>query len=428
MCCIHCGKPYDNRPTRLKTHEAKCEIQHGVEGRDYVRCKLCNIASKSITQHVRRDHGMSKEDYTEKYGSVKCTASTDKYSSANKVNSQWIERAKAEGHDLTEYKVKMSQAVSAAIMSNSVERARRSKMLGDMNRTDEARQRSSNTAKITSARSEIQAQRSANLARWRAENPDEFYEKCTRAAIESPKARTKPELFVHNYLVNIFPERIWDLGKQIKSELFTTRQSRRAQIDILDRENLIAIEIDGPWHFKCELHQGDNPEKSFADRITRDQQLNNVMQILGYCLIRLSYDTWHGRTGIVKPEHMQKLYDLISEAQPGVHFIGERRAGIDVESVSGPTIELQLTEQVAEQSTEQVISPGVKYRHSVHGEFMHRGAYIGGGTGPVVEGSLKGSVAELTFRPERHVEQPTSHVATHHPSCDCSQCFPEFIE
>lgn len=322
MCCIHCGKSFEGKLNRLKKHQERCDTTNGIEGHDFVRCKLCNLASKSITAHVKREHNVSKNEYIEKYGSIKCTSSTENYSSANKVNSQWIERAKAEGRDLTEYKEKMAKAVSAAIISNPVERARRAKQLSDLNKTTKARKRSSETAKITSRRRDVVEQRTLNLANWRAKNPLEFYEKCTSAAHRAGYSTSVPEITLYNIVYGLFPDAGFEHSTLYNSEALINK-SGRAQLDIISRNLKVAVEFDGIFHFKqiFKLEQ-------YQRQIERDRNINDVLPNEGWCLIRVSYECWDGSR--FKGQTVGQLYDIISDAQSGVHFIGEKRAGIDV--------------------------------------------------------------------------------------------------
>ena len=46
--------------------QADREFQ-GTEGIDYVSCKICGVRKGNLTQHLRRAHGLSKEDYKQQY-------------------------------------------------------------------------------------------------------------------------------------------------------------------------------------------------------------------------------------------------------------------------------------------------------------------------------------------------------------------------
>ena len=96
-----------------------------------------------------------------------------------KINGDWISRAKERGEDLTEYFEKLSCKISEGIMKSDSAREARRQNLSRLNKTQEFRERSSETAKKTSSRKDIQDKRSKQLAKWRENNPEEFYEKCT---------------------------------------------------------------------------------------------------------------------------------------------------------------------------------------------------------------------------------------------------------
>lgn len=291
-------------------------------------CRICGQAHKSLAKHITGTHLLTKEAYIAQHGGpIKCEKTRLRYSEQNRVNSQWIVRAKAGGDDLSEYRAKMSAAVSAAIMANPEERARRAKTWAATNQTQEARDRASRTAKRTSARPEVQAQRAAKLKRWRDENPEKFVELLERF-VSSGCSISRPEVELSNILDRNFPNADWahaalftPLNDDSVSLLKTTNPSGRTQVDVISRRLQVVVEFDGIHHFK--------PVKSqevLERTIRKDRVKNSVISNEGFCLIRVSYDQWLQR-GRFKGECVGRLYDLISDPVPGVHFIGEHRAG-----------------------------------------------------------------------------------------------------
>lgn len=270
--------------------------------------------------HITRMHNTTKEDYLAQYGGqIKCDSSTKKYSDQNKINCDWISRAKENGDDLSEYRVKMGEAVSKAILSNPQEIARRSKLMGDLNKTDEARARASRTARITSKRPEILEQRSINLKRWRDENP-EIFQEIIQKMIASKSGKSKPQLMIFEKVCKLFPDHEFVIDTQVLLKTVTALKTCRPIIDILSRKKKIAIEIDGPYHFKS---INNSP---LQKQQLRDQQVNAALVQLGYCVIRASYDTWKC-SGEVRDEHFDQMQVLITNPRPGLHFFGNQHAG-----------------------------------------------------------------------------------------------------
>lgn len=257
---------------------------------------------------------MDKKKYIQEYGPVIAPASSNKYSKAGEKNGDWINRAKENGQDLTEYWKKVSASVSQSIMNSPAERERRSKLLGSLNRTDAFRNKSSETAKKTSRRKDIIQKRSEQLKRWRDNNPEHF-----KICIKKMHTfKSKPELELFEIIRGLFPSLNFSNNKFIySSEYFKITKFASKQVDIISGCESIAIEFDGKHHFKA-----------WDVRITEDARKKDIE----YCnyaldeqktLIRVSYDKYSYRT---KPgfsrKIIQKIKELIENPTPGVHFVG----------------------------------------------------------------------------------------------------------
>lgn len=277
--------PRKKTPERYISHEEhvlKC-WPSGKRDIDFVECFLCKFAGSKITQHVQSAHGLSKEEYIEKYGPVICSASSKRYGSTDNCN--WITRKKNDGEDLTTYKAKMGLAVSNAIMSNTNERNRRSNLLGSLNKRQDFRDRSSKAAKITSSRPEILEKRSARLKRWREENPEEFQKIITKSL---QKSSSRPEKLLFEICKEIFGEST--VSQFQVQHILIPNKTKRARIDIANKDNKILVEFDGPFHFKPILGM-DN----LALRIARDEAVEKYAIENDYVLIRISYDCFDGK-------------------------------------------------------------------------------------------------------------------------------------
>lgn len=290
------------------------ELDRGVK---WVECLICGLKMKSLGKHVSGKHGISREEYQVRYpgAQVKCSETRERYSQQNKVNADWITRRKEAGEDLEGYKKKMGAAVSAAIMADDDERARRAKQMAANNRTPEARERSRNTALKTSQRPEVLAARSERLRRWRDENPLEFYEKCT--AVMHATMSSKPEKQLFELVKLIDPS--FKRSQRLHDPEFSSA-SQRKQIDIMSHELGVLIEFDGRIHFDP-IHGDD----TLSDVKQRDAELDHVVDKQELTLIRISFDQYkYGANRGFNDDAIKKMVDIIRNPTPGVHRIGSK--------------------------------------------------------------------------------------------------------
>lgn len=287
----------------------------GIEGVDYIECRLCGQRARTLSKHLTQTHGTPKEAYLAQFpGSSLTSSMTAKRFKDRGQNFAWLKRAKERGDDLAEYKAKMSKAVSDAIMSNPKERARRAAQMAANNRTDSARKLSSNTAKKTSSRPEILEARSKRLARWRNENFDTFYEKCTKAMHST--WLSKPERILREIVQTLDSG---FLGNQRLYDVNISGKSRRKQVDLFNRKTGIIIEFDGMYHFRPIKGQ-----ESLLNARKRDAELDLAAANQGLTLIRISYDQFTYKDGgRFSDACLQRLFELLKNPPPGVHYIGE---------------------------------------------------------------------------------------------------------
>ena len=179
------------------------------------------------------------------------------------------------------------------------------------------RQNQSETAKITSARSDIQAQRAEALKNWRDNNPEDFYEKCTRAMHKTWTSKPEKKLTAFAKSINPF----FKGNQQIKSaKHFFINKTSSKQIDILDKENKIIIELDGPHHFEPIF--GDDKLKAVQKK---DKELDSFCLDKGYVLIRISHKQYDYRGTVNNfPEHiLAKIRQILQNKIPGIYCLGE---------------------------------------------------------------------------------------------------------
>lgn len=234
---------------------------------------------------------------------------------------------------LKEIRENAAKKISETIMSNPKERKRRSDMLAELNKTQEFRDRASETAKKTSARPEILKSRTAvlrkwtrenpekfkeiytkmNIAarKWREQNPEEFYERCVKPMLNSWKSEPEKILFCFcKNISNNFSNTLF-----LKHKTFTTKTKKR-QIDIFDPYNNIIIEFDGPLHFKNIFG-----EQVLGEKIKRDKELNCLKD--EYCIIRVSYEYFNRTRKIFDKKILKDIEQIILNKKVGLYKFGE---------------------------------------------------------------------------------------------------------
>lgn len=300
------------------------KLDSSLENKSFVVCKICNFHNKNIAHHLRMIHNITIKDYKVKYNSETiCENSLSSYSKASVGRMNYVEYAKLNNIDLTEYKLNMSKSVRKAIMSNPDERKRRSNMMKTLNETvftsDYHRKIMSDTAKATSSRPEILAQRSVALAKWRKNYPDEFYEKCIKKMMTSWDS--KPERLLFEFLLTIDGFH-FKRNKFVKSIKFTSLSKRR-QVDIVDIDKRVYVEFDGVFHF----------ENIFGDdilnkNIIKDKEVDEFMLSNNYTLIRVSYDQFIDKSKVenceFKKECRDSILEILHSKTPGVYKIGNK--------------------------------------------------------------------------------------------------------
>jgi hypothetical protein len=288
------------------------------EGKDFVICTVCGYHAKSLRIHLNKKHNISPENYS---GKIICSESSKTYSEQNKYNGNWISRANDAGIDLSDYKEKMSKAVSESILADPDDRKRRSKIMTTVNKSDIMRKKASDTAKKTSARRDIQLQRVARIHAWQKANPEEHYKKCILNMLDSWHSKPENELF------NMLKERSKYNFKQnqfLKSNTFITN-TKRKQIDIADHGNRMYIEFDGVFHFKqTTLRQlGSLETTQLKDKLLDDFIIDN-----GFTLIRVSFDQFSYKKsdyGFSK-KCIDRIFEILEQQISGVYYIGEAYA------------------------------------------------------------------------------------------------------
>ena len=316
--CV-CGKSYVNK-SGLHNHQKKCEVylSQAIEGVDYVKCKICGFTGKSISAHVKRNHSLSKSEYEKKYGPTVCESTKSTYSETSKINGDWIKRAKERGEDLTGYFEKLSNKISEGIMKSDSAREARRQNLSGLNRTQDFRERSSKTAKKTSSRKDIQDKRSKRLARWRENNAEEFYKKCTSVMHKS--WQSKPETDLFGVVDQFFPDTFKRNQILKRTGKFLSTKTNIRQIDIMSLENKIVIEFDGIHHFKDVFKKKGN----LNEVNKKDQELNSVLVEEGWTVIRVSYDEYNYKeNGKFKKETLDSVFNIISHKKRGLWLFGK---------------------------------------------------------------------------------------------------------
>lgn len=307
--------------------EEKEIIAIGLESGTLVKCALCEEVGSSLALHVRKIHNIDKKEYIKIHGPVLASASREKYSKASEENGNWIVKAKERGDDLTEYWQKVSAGVKSAILNSPEERERRSKLLGSLNKTDAFRKKASETAKKTSARKDIQQNRAAQLKRWRDNNRQEHYSRCTA---NMHKYKSKPEKILCSIVSSQYPDKNFINNKFIKDDSFLcVNKTGNKQVDIISFSVSIAIEFDGILHFK-EIWPDSLRKINMKDRLFCNYCIDKNIT-----LIRVSLDTYSYKSGQgFSQSTLDKLKSIIDNPTPGIHFVGKSWNGQDYTHVT----------------------------------------------------------------------------------------------
>lgn len=301
---MFCKSQVDKNKT--EEHLKNCIYRDGlIENIDYIQCKICCYKGKSITNHLRAAHKITRKEYIEKYNSpVICETSSRTYGeiSIKNGNGQWYTNQVAAGKDMTERNKKIAKSVSKAILSNPKEIQRRSDLMKELNKgilnDPRFRKIASETAKRTSARPEIIEARQKSIV-------DHFHsagEECLRIHIQS-----KYDGFSKGF---------------IPSELFIDNATRRKSVDLINRERKIIIEYDGDHHFRVIRN-----DPAVFEKVKRlDAALSEYAKQNDYMLIRISCDCFYSAKKIIKPEHLETVDSFIDNFQVGTFYIGKRYA------------------------------------------------------------------------------------------------------
>lgn len=327
--CRYClEKPYFKcrKKERIIEHVKSCSksFNNLKQNTDYVVCRICNLHAKTLGQHIVTQHKISIKEYKEKYGqciSEKCSKTYSKLNNGKGAFETWKKRQIAAGNNIEELMKIKNKRASEAMMANTELRQKRAanmkKLVTEFLKDDNYRKNLSDRAKITSSRPDIIEKRSAQLKKWRDENP----EKALKSLEKMLKTyQSKPEKLLLNFLKKM-------KGFNFKNNKFLHDQSfnnktNRKQLDIVDLSKKIIVEYDGEIHFNDYFKNGKLEHIQSMDKALDEYALKN-----DYLLIRVCYDQFTDRQNIKNCRFrfgaLKSLVKIIKENKPGVYKIGE---------------------------------------------------------------------------------------------------------
>lgn len=256
---------------------------------------MCSFKAATLTKHLSQVHFLSKDQYLELHPGAMLTSERSASTFKDRgQNFAWLKRAKERGDDLSAYREKMGDAVRRAALSNPEERARRARQMATNNRTPEARKKSSETAKLTSARPEILQARTLRLQ---------------KSYCPSGAERVIQQLMAeHGFIRNIL----------VSDDSFRTKTHRR-QIDFANHSKKIFIEFDGQQHFMPAWKRMPLDEIHINDVELDRWSIKN-----GYSLIRIGWKNFNSRKSSLDDRAKAALFDLIERPNlRGVWLIGD---------------------------------------------------------------------------------------------------------
>lgn len=311
--CVFCKKV---------KHKKDCTVLLGIEGIDYLKCKICKFNFRELKAHYNRFHPLETSPIE------KSEITFKKRSKAQKGKENWVSKYKKENSLLYEEKIsKMKLKVSEVILKNEAERKRRSESLSNLWKNPKFRQNNiisaSKTAELTSQRPEILKQRSDRLEKWRNENPDLFFKKCIVSLCQNSSFKSKGEELLFNWIKKEFSNLDFKRNQFEYNENFTTKTKKR-QIDIKSKKLNMLIEFDGSIHFK------NNSKKVFLQKIKNKDDEFNLSLKEKFLIVRISYDVLNYKKTYIKDEYLDQLKEIIktqiNEKKTGLILIGKKYA------------------------------------------------------------------------------------------------------
>lgn len=337
--CFYCKSKYCEKYTckfcqtefiQLKMYEqclSQCAEKYNnlIEGIDFVICQICGFHAKSLGGHLNKNHNLTPEEYIKIYAKkVICDNSYEKYKIVGENNIQVL----IDYHSNNDNKKDFCKKVSDGIINNPELKNLHSNMMTELNKRQQSdpefQKLVSETAKITSARPEIQEQRAAKLKKWRDENPEDFHNQCITKMIGSFQSKPEKKLFEFVSMLDGF----YFKKNQFINSLLICNKSHNKQMDMGDKEKRIYIEFDGILHF--EPRRGTEILEKIQQK---DKEIEQHITNHNWTLIRVSYDQFKYSTKMVnkvkqdnsyfKQECLDKIVEILNSNQSGIYKIGE---------------------------------------------------------------------------------------------------------
>lgn len=235
-------------------------------------------------------------------------------SRVNKVNSKDSYKKWAKGKtykEIKERRKRVGEVTRKRILSSEKERNIRRQNMIKYNKSYIGRKKASETAKKTSKRPEIVQQRSKQLRRWREENPEKF----EQLILVRGTSKSEQELFKQVKSI----DESFEHGKLLYNKMFTS-PSKKRQIDVVCKDKKIAIEFDGPLHFKKH-----NYHKECEKRIARDKEVNCILQRENWIIIRVSFDQFsYSKLNYGFSQSLiNEIKSIILSKKPGLYKFGK---------------------------------------------------------------------------------------------------------
>jgi very-short-patch-repair endonuclease len=212
---------------------------------------------------------------------------------------------------------KISEHFKTCAVCQQARRDIRVETCKNLEHTPKMRAKYSETAQKTAIRPEIQQQRAKCLKRWRDAHPDEF-QAIRDKAHASPKL-SKMEMWLEPHLTPL------GFVRNIRLRC----QQERKQVDFVNRQQKIAIEVDGPWHFLP-----INSEERLQQVQMRDRMLDREILHRSWRLIRLSMQCFKGNSGeLIYPEPNQLIHVINDTCWEGIRCYGDLYAPLSWDGI-----------------------------------------------------------------------------------------------
>lgn len=156
----------------------------------------------------------------------------------------------------------------------------------------------------------------ATITKWSKSDEGRAHSQKHGTNVLSQKYKSMPEQVLFE-LVNKKFDGVFTHGRLIQNNRFTSPTKKR-QGDIVSLERKIAIEFDGPFHFRPIVNKS-----SLAEKKIKDEEFNGVLSDDSWIVVRVAESNFSYKTKGFVDGCIEKICDIINSGISGVYKIGD---------------------------------------------------------------------------------------------------------